>query len=128
MESKVTSDHLAATKFASRRKHIQTSKKLGCPVTFTVKKIITFPRFKACNRTKWEKTTISKSLKEKITKGEDVIGKLQYVTCFPKEGWSFLFSSLFIFTLTILCHEMSIINFNKVEFVLHLQRICNCGR
>ena len=73
-------DHPQAIK---RRKLIQTTKKLNCPVQFSVKKIIKFPKFAIKVDTKWNRKKASTSLRKHLTDGVPVDEELQFLTVFP---------------------------------------------
>ena len=61
---KLCSDHPEHIK---TRKLAQHSKKLDCPVTFTVKKIYLFPEYKIVKDTKWNRTTAAKKIKHLLS-------------------------------------------------------------
>jgi len=73
-------DHPQAIK---RRKLIQTTEKLNCPVKFSVKKVIKFPKFSIKVDTKWNRKKASTSLRKHLTDEIPVEEKLQFLTVFP---------------------------------------------
>ena len=69
----------------------------GCPVTFAVKKIYSFPEYKILAHTERQRTNASiklrdilsnilKSCEEKKSRDFKVPRELQYITCFPTSG------------------------------------------
>ena len=93
-KEKLTGDHAEPIK---TKKLTQPSKKVGCPVTFAVKKIYSFPEHKISADTKRQRTNASvklrdilsnilKSSEEKKSRDFKLAGKLQYITCFPTGG------------------------------------------
>lgn len=86
--SKLLSEHGSAA--SKTRKHTQPTKKLGCPVTFEVKKLFRFPEARILNDTKWNRSLASKSIKKKLldiqSGAHTTFGHLEYVTSFPAEG------------------------------------------
>ena len=69
----------------------------GCPVTFAVKKIYSFPEYKILADTERQRTNaciklgdilsnILKSCEEKKSRDFKVPRELQYITCFPTSG------------------------------------------
>ena len=69
----------------------------GCPVTFAVKKIYSFPEYKILADTERQRTNASiklrdilsnilKSCEEKKSRDFKVPRELQYITCFPTSG------------------------------------------
>ena len=93
-KEKLTGDHAEPIK---TKKLTQPSKKVGCPVTFAVKKIYSFPEYKISTDTKRQRTNASiklrdilsnirKSCEEKKSRDFKLPGQLQYITCFPTGG------------------------------------------
>ena len=93
-KEKLTGDHAEPIK---TKKLTQPSKKVGCPVTFAVKKIYSFPEHKISADTKRQRTNASiklrdilsnilKSCEEKKSRDFKLPGQLQYITCFPTGG------------------------------------------
>ena len=73
-------------KYTGSRKHTQPTKKLGCPVTFSVKKIMTFPEVSISVDNKRNRTKAGheiKSLLGKTCDGKITCGRLQYLVSFP---------------------------------------------
>ena len=82
------------------KKHAQPSKRVGCTVTFAVKKIYSFPEQKISADTKRQRTNASiklrdilsnilKSCEEQKSRDFKLPGQLQYITCFPMVGKMF---------------------------------------
>ena len=82
------------------KKHAQPSKRVGCTVTFAVKKIYSFPEQKISADTKRQRpnasiklrdilSNILKSSEEKKSRDSKLLRQLQYITCFPTGGQSF---------------------------------------
>ena len=93
-KEKLTGDHAEPIK---TKKLTQPSKKVGCPVTFAVKKIYSFPEYKILADTERQRTNASiklrdilsnilKSCEEKKSRDFKVPRELQYITCFPTSG------------------------------------------
>ena len=93
-KEKLTGDHAEPIK---TKKLTQPSKKVGCPVTFSVKKIYSFPEYKISADTKRQRTNASIKLRdilsnlltscdEKKFRDFNLRGQLQYITCFPTGG------------------------------------------
>ena len=93
-KEKLTSDHAEPIK---TKKLTQLSKNVGCPLTFAVKKIYSFPEHKISADTKRQRTNASiklkdilsnilKSCEEKKSRDFNLPGQLQYITCFPTGG------------------------------------------
>ena len=87
------------------RKLSQRSKKLNCPVQFSVKKLYRFPEYKISKDTSWQRSSTSKKIKlvlqqlsiKKAASDDKVPGYL-YVTKFPKGHYfDFLIYDLFIY-------------------------------
>ena len=87
------------------RKLSQHSKKLNCPVQFSVKKLYRFPEYKISKDTSWQRSSTSKKIKlvlqqlsiKKAASDDKVPGYL-YVTKFPKGHYfDFLIYDLFIY-------------------------------
>ena len=76
------------------RKLAQPTKKLDCPVSFSVKKLYRFPEYKIFKDTSWQRSNTSKKIKNILThlrldsNSEDIPGYLEYVTKFPKGMYS----------------------------------------
>ena len=96
-KEKLTGDHAEPIK---TKKLTQLSKKVGCPVTFAVKKIYSFPEYKISADTKRQRTNASiklrdilsnilKSCEEKKSRDFKLPEQLQHITCFPKVGKMF---------------------------------------
>ena len=71
------------------RKLAQPTKKLDCPVRFSVKKLYRFPEYKIFKDTSWQRSNTSKKIKSVLRKlnssnSEGVPGYLEYVTKFPR--------------------------------------------
>ena len=89
------------------RKLSQHSKKLNCPVQFSVKKLYRFPEYKISKDTSWQRSSTSKKIKlvlqqlsiKKATTVDKVPGYLEYVTKFPKgnNSFDFVICDLFIY-------------------------------
>ena len=86
-KEKLTGDHAEPIK---TKKLTQPSKKVGCPVTFAVKKIYSFPEHKISADTKRQRTNASiklrdilsnilKSCEEKKSRDFRLPGQLQYI-------------------------------------------------
>jgi len=71
-------DHPQAIK---RRKLIQTTEKLNCPVKFSVKKVIKFPKFSIKVDTKWNRKKASTSLRKHLTDEIPVEKKTSVLDC-----------------------------------------------
>ena len=93
------------TQHIKTRKLSQPSKKLNCPVQFSVKKLYRFPEYKISKDTSWQRSSTSKKIKlvlqqlsiKKATTDDKVPGYLEYVTRFPKgHSFDFLIYDLFI--------------------------------
>ena len=93
-KEKLTGHHAEPIK---TKKLTQPSKKVGCPVTFAVKKIYSFPEYKILADTERQRTNaciklgdilsnILKSCEEKKSRDFKVPRELQYITCFPTSG------------------------------------------
>ena len=93
-KEKLTGDHAEPIK---TKKLTQPSKKVGCPVTFAVKKIYSFPEYKISTDTKPQRTNASikltdilsnirKSCDGKKSRDFKLPGQLQYITYFPTGG------------------------------------------
>ena len=93
-KEKLTGNHAEPIK---TKKRAQPSKNVGCPVTFAVKKIYSFPEYKISADTKRQRTNASiklrdilsntlKSCEEKKSRDFNLPGQLQYITCFPTGG------------------------------------------
>ena len=93
-KEKLTGDNAEPIK---TKRLTQPSKKVGCPVTFAVKKIYSFPEYKISIDTKRQRTNASiklrdilsnirKSCEEKKSRDFKLPGQLQYITCFPTGG------------------------------------------
>ena len=87
-KEKLKGDHAEPIK---TKKLTQPSKKVGCPVTFAVKKIYSFPEYKISADTKHQRTNVSKKLRdilsnilksceEKKSRDLKLPGQLQYIT------------------------------------------------
>ena len=77
---------------------MQNTKKLDCPVTFQVKKLYRFPEFQIKKDTNWQRSSMSKKIKENLQRWKDLstlsppsIGHLEYLTRFPKGMTLFIF-------------------------------------
>ena len=90
----LTGDHAEPIK---SKKLSQPPKKIGCPVTFAVKRIYSFPEHKISADTKRQRTNASiklrdilsnihKSCEENNSRDFKLPGQLQYITCFPAGG------------------------------------------
>ena len=67
------------------RKLSQPSKKLNCPIQFSVNKFNRFLECKISEDTSWQRSsTLKKSRVKKATFDDNVPGYLEYVTKFPK--------------------------------------------
>ena len=96
------------TQHIKTRKLSQPSKKLNCPVQFSVKKLCRFPEYKISKDTSWQRSSTSKKIKlvlqqlsiKKATTDDKVPGYLEYVkkVIIPKGNNSFDF---FIYDLFI---------------------------
>ena len=93
------------TQHIKTRKLSQPSKKLNCPVQFSVKKLYRFPEYKISKDTSWQRSSTSKKIKlvlqqlsiKKAASDDKVPGYL-YVTKFPKGHYfDFLIYDLFIY-------------------------------
>ena len=93
-KEKLTGDNAEQIKI---KKLTQPSKKVGCLVTFAVKKIYSFPEYKISVDTKCQRTNTSiklrgilsnilKSCEEKKSRDFKLPGQFQYITCFPAGG------------------------------------------
>ena len=97
-EERQTSDHC----FTRSRKVSQPTKKLDCPLVFTVKKLLRFPEYKIQKNTQQKRTEIVAKIKKEITalsfakngqetltKDEEnknsikALGRLEYICKFP---------------------------------------------
>ena len=94
------------TQHVKTRKLSQPSKKLNCPVQFSVKKLCRFPEYKISKDTSWQRSSTSKKIKlvlqqlsiKKATTDDKFPGYLEYVTKFPKGNYFGLFIyDLFIY-------------------------------
>ena len=95
------------TQHIKTRKLSQPSKKLNCPVQFSVKKLYRFPEYKISKDTSWQRSSTSKKIKlvlqqlsiKKATTVDKVPGYLEYVTKFPKgnNSFDFVICDLFIY-------------------------------
>ena len=103
------------TQHIKTRKLSQPSKKLNCPVQFSVKKLYRFPEYKISKDTSWQKSSTSKKIKlvlqqlsiKKATTDDKVPGYLEYVTKFPKgHSFDFLIYDLFIYFCFIYCSSI----------------------
>ena len=78
------------------RKLAQPTKKLDCPVRFSVKKLYRFPEYKIFKDTSWQRSNTSKKIKNILTQlrldssSEVIPGYLEYVTKFPKGMYSLI--------------------------------------
>ena len=95
------------TQYIKTRKLSQPSKKLNCPVQFSLKKLYRFPEYKISKDTSWQRSSASKKIKpvlkqlsiKKATSDDKVPGYLEYVTKFPKgHSFDFLIYDLFIYS------------------------------
>ena len=67
--------------FKKRRKLTQPSKKMDCPVIFTVKKMFCFPEFKIIKDTKRNRTEASRQLKQYISEQKQLFEETVSVSC-----------------------------------------------
>ena len=87
------------TQHIKTRKLSQPSKKLNCPVQFSVKKLYLFPEYAISKDTSWQRSSTSKKIKlvlqqlsiKKATTDDKVSGYLEYVTEFPKGNFFYFF-------------------------------------
>ncbi|XP_057316143.1 uncharacterized protein LOC130657191 isoform X1 [Hydractinia symbiolongicarpus] len=92
-EEKLRGDHPECVR---TRKLAQHTKKLDCPVVFSVKKLLLFPGYKIEKDSKWNRTVASKKLKGALVKYHmkddqlTIESRLQYITTFPT-GTIFIF-------------------------------------
>ncbi|XP_057290826.1 uncharacterized protein LOC130613509 [Hydractinia symbiolongicarpus] len=90
-EEKLRGDHPECVR---TRKLAQHTKKLDCPVVFSVKKLLLFPGYKIEKDSKWNRTVASKKLKGALVKYHmkddqlTIESRLQYITTFPTETHS----------------------------------------
>ena len=93
------------TQHIKTRKLSQPSKKLNCPVQFSVKKLYRFPEYKISKDTSWQRSSTSKKIKlflqqlsiKKATTDDKVSGYLEYVTKFPKGNYFGFFIMIYLF-------------------------------
>ena len=85
------------------RRLAQPTKKLNCPVKFTVKKIYRFPEYKISKDNNWQRSNKSKDIKARLAYFKkdskenlkfDIPGTLEYVTQFPSGIWGILSQGL----------------------------------
>lgn len=77
-------DHCAPVR---TKKHTQRTKKMKCPVSFSVKKLFRFPEFRIEKNSKWERQKASKRLREYLLdmrnqNTKEKFGHLEYITTF----------------------------------------------
>ena len=96
-KEKLMGDHAEPIK---TKNFTQPSKKVGCPVTFSLKKIYYFWKQKISADTKRQRpnasiklrdilSNILKSSEEKKSRDSKLLRQLQYITCFPTGGKNF---------------------------------------